>query len=199
MENNKKQEDFQRIKDHIQREKKAAQRFFQQRDFLSKLETRLSGEHQKKRRVYPLFKAPMPAFLLFLFISLIFAVVLVRIFVSPPTKHGNFIEKFLSQSTNLHKIMLPTQIFSETSSEYARFEWEIKWVLFSPHRKSLYERNLSEIFNQVLFGPFDSGKEIIKKKKDVRSMDMYQELEMLRKDKKYYEFFSRILDKLKEV
>ena len=202
MKNKNNKEDFIQIRDLIQKEKQAALPMFQKDTLRSRLNARIEAESKRKHFIPHWLRKPIPALgISFLLIAVAIIVVLKISVKSPYEKNIKVIEQFLQQNTHLQKTAEEEVAVQQMSPEYAAFEWQIKWVLFSSHLERISGKDLPIFFYRVL-SQFAAGKEKRKRAPERKApymINFEREMEALKKEGKLHQFFSQILKKLEEV
>ncbi len=187
--------DFEGIKNLISIEEEEALHIFRKSDFQSRLAEQIKADRRKKSSVFFLLKKPVPAALVSLFfLSLGVLAVLNLFFLSPHKRNAKNIAKFLQQTPAFQSTMREKVTVFLLDDRYVKLEWSIERVLFSLFHEGLSKKDLSSVLNQVL-SKLQAGKQ----KKATGLLDINKEIEMQKRDKDFFQFFSQILKKIKEV
>lgn len=197
-----KQDDYARVKKLIDKEKKHSLELFRRSNFHSRLQKKISPESQKKR-FFPFRRDnPVPALVIVLLVICVGVIALVRVFSpSPNEKSVKIFEEVLSQAAAHQRIFNEEEVVSELDSEFFNFEWALKRVLFSLHRRNIPDEDVPFLVYEVLCG-VDPAREdtwIFHQKKDPGSFHLEKELECLRDQDCRHQFYSQIIERLKEV
>ncbi len=183
------------IKNLISIEEEEALHIFRKSDFQSRLAERIKADRRKKPSVFFWLKKPVPAAIVSLFfLSLGVLAVLNFFFLSPHKRNAKNIAKFLRQTPAFQSTMKEKVTVFLQDDKYAKLEWSIERVLFSLFHEGLSKKDLSGVLNQVL-----SNIQAEKQKKATDLLDINKEIEMQKRDKDIFQFFSQILKKIKEV
>ena len=186
---------FEGIKNLISIEEEEALHIFRKSDFQSRLAERIKVDRRKKSSVFFWLKKPVPAAIVsLLFLSLGVLVVLNLFFLSPHKRNAKNIAKFLQQTPAFQSTMKERVTVFLPDDKYVKLEWSIERVLFSLFHEGLSKKDLSGVFNKVL-----SQLQAEKQKKTTGLLDINKEIEMQKRDKDFFQFFSQILKKIKEV
>ncbi len=195
MSDKKWERNFEGIKNLISIEEEEALHIFQKSDFQSRLAERIKVDRRKKSSVFFWLKKPVPAAIVSLFfLSLGVLVVLNLFFLSPHKRNAKNIAKFLQQTPAFQSTMKERVTVFLPDDKYVKLEWSIERVLFSLFHEGLSKKDLSGVFNKVL-----SQLQAEKQKKTTDLLDINKEIEMQKRDKDFFQFFSQILKKIKEV
>lgn len=196
------QDDFARVKKLIDKEKKQSLELFRRSNFHSRLQKKISPESQKKR-YFPFWQNyPVPALVILSLVICVGVITLVRVFSpSPNEKSVKIFEAVLSQAAALQRIFNEEKVVSESDSEFFNFEWALKRVLFSLHRRNIPDEDVPFLVYKVLCS-VDPAREdtwIFQKKIDPGLFHLEKELECLRDQDCRHQFYSQIIERLKEV
>lgn len=196
------------IKKIVEAEKKDALHLFRGMDFERRLQERINSGLEKTIALPFWLKKPIP--ILGLILVLVCVGVSVRIFLFPPalgeTTLGGF-EDFFSKSPALQRILADKESIKEGEAilgkkEFVDFEWTLKHVLFSLHKKNIPDENIPFLVYQVL-RDIDPKKaeqlQIYEERPGQKESYLKKELECLKDQDCRLKLFSQILDKLKEV
>jgi hypothetical protein len=186
---------FEGIKKLISIEEEEALHIFRKSDFQSRLDERIKADRRKKSSLFFWLKKPVPAAIVSLFfLSLGVLAVLNLFFLSPHKRNANNIAKFLQQTPAFQETKKDRVLVFLPDDKYIKLEWSIERVLFSLFHEGLSKKDLSGVLNQVL-----SKLQAEKQRKATGLLDINKEIEMQKRDKDFFQFFSQILKKIKEV
>jgi hypothetical protein len=186
---------FEGIKKLISIEEEEALHIFRKSDFQSRLDERIKADRRKKSSVFFWLKKPVPAAIVgLLFLSLGILAIINIFFLSSHKRNTKNIAKFLQQTPAFQETKKDRVLVFLPDDKYIKLEWSIERVLFSLFHEGLSKKDLSCVLNQVL-----SKLQAEKQKKTTGLLDINKEIEMQKRDKDFFQFFSQILKKIKEV
>jgi len=186
---------FEGIKNLISTEEEEALHIFRKSDFQSRLAERIKADRRKKSSVFFWLKKPVPAAIAgLLFLSLGVLAVLNIFFLSPHKRNAKNIANFLQMTPVFQSATKDKATVFPPDDKYIKLEWSIERVLFSLFHEELSKKDLSGVLNQVLSKLQDE-----KQRKATDLLDINKEIEMQKRDKDFFQFFSQILKKIKEV
>lgn len=207
MKKNERKWDGDPIKKIVEAEKEDALQIFRGMDFRGRLQERIKSGPKKTTSLPLWLKKSIPV--LGLILVLVCVGLIARILLFPPSPLdrtlGGF-EEFFTKSPVLRRILADEEASARKEAiwekeEFVDFEWILKHVLFSLHRKNIPDEKIPFLMYQILRDVDPKKAERLQIYEVSSQKDFYlkKELECLKNQDCRIKLFSQILIKLKEV
>ena len=196
------EKNFNEIKKLILSEEEEALHVFRKSDFQSRLTERIKDGQRKQLSIFLWLKKPVPAAMAVLLLLCLGILAVINVFPpSPHKRNARNIAKFLGQTPAFQSTKKDGVTVSLPGDEHSGLEWSIKQVLFSLIQEEFTEKDLSGVLSRVLWNvqAEEEGNVFPLDKKSTDLFGLDKEIEMLKREKSFYRFFSQILKKLEEV